>query len=96
MIRAEPEFEWDERKSQRNLRERGFDFEFATRIFDGPLIEEEDRRRDYRERRLVATGEIEGGIFVVVYTLRGKRRRIISARRAKRRERDDYRKAYPE
>ena len=96
MLQAEPEFEWDEQKSERNLRERGFDFEYATRIFDSPLVEEEDRRRDYRERRIVVTGTIEDTIFVVVYTLRGKTRRIISARRANGKERDDYRKAYPE
>jgi uncharacterized DUF497 family protein len=92
----EPEFEWDENKSRRNLAERGFDFEFATRIFDGRIIEEEDRRSDYRERRMVATGNIEEGFFVVVYTWRGATRRIISARPASRKERDDYRKAYPE
>jgi uncharacterized DUF497 family protein len=90
------EFEWDEAKSRRNFRERGFDFEFGTRIFDGPCIEEEDARRDYGERRIVAAGKIEDGVFVVVYTWRGRRRRIISARPAKRKERDDYGKAYPD
>jgi uncharacterized protein len=92
----EPAFEWDEAKSLENLRERGFDFEFATRIFDAPRIEEEDSRKNYGERRIVATGKIEDVIFVVVYTRRGDRRRIISARPAKRKERDDYRKAYPD
>ena len=53
-------FEWDEAKSRRNLRERGFDFEFAARIFEGDLLEHEDRRRDYGERRLVSIGEIDG------------------------------------
>jgi uncharacterized protein len=91
----EQAFEWDEAKSRRNLQGRGFDFEFASRVFEGQVLEEEDRRRDYRERRIVATGKIEDGIFVVVYTARGGRRRIISARAAIRRERDDYRKAYP-
>jgi uncharacterized DUF497 family protein len=92
----ELEFEWDEAKSLRNLRERGFDFEFATRIFDGPRIEEEDSRKNYGERRIATTGQIGDGIFVVVYTHRGERRRIISARLAKRKERDDYREAYPD
>jgi uncharacterized DUF497 family protein len=94
-MEPEPEFEWDQGKSERNLRERGFDFEFVTRIFDGPIIEEEDRRRDYGENRIVATGKTEDGVFVVIYTWRGRRRRIISARPASRRERDDYRKTYP-
>ena len=61
------QFEWDEEKSARNLRERGFDFEFAARIFLGPVLEEGDRRLDYGERRIVATGKIEGDIFVVIY-----------------------------
>ena len=88
-------FEWAEAKSARNLRERGFDFEFVTGIFDGPVVDEEDRRRDYGERRFHATGQMEGRFFVVVYTWRGDRRRIISARPASRRERDDYHKAFP-
>jgi uncharacterized DUF497 family protein len=95
-MRNEPAFEWDEAKSRDNLRERGFDFEYATRIFDSPRIEEEDLRRNYGERRIVATGKIEDGIFVVVYTWRGESRRIISARPAKRKERDDYNTAYPD
>ena len=40
-------FEWDHAKSEANLRRRGFDFEFATLIFDGPTLEVEDRRKDY-------------------------------------------------
>ena len=87
-------FEWDEAKSRRNLRERGFDFEFAARIFEGDLLEHEDRRRDYGERRLVSIGEINGEVFAIVYTWRGASRRIISARRARRRERDAYRQAF--
>lgn len=32
---------------ERNLRARGFDFEFATQVFDGPTLERADTRRDY-------------------------------------------------
>ena len=88
-------FEWDEAKSQNNLERRGFDFEYAVRIFKGrDLLEYEDRRRDYGERRMVAIGEIEGEILFVVYTWRGTSHRIISARLASRRERDAYRQAF--
>jgi hypothetical protein len=38
-------------------------------------------------------GEVEGIVIAVIYTLRGERRRIISARRAKRNERQAYREA---
>lgn len=60
-------FEWDAAKSSRNRAERGFDFHHACRIFGGPVIEEEDRRRDYGERRIVATGKIRTEAFVVVF-----------------------------
>ena len=91
-----PLFEWDEAQSSRNHAERGFDFDYACRIFAGPVIEEEDRRFDYRERRIVATGKVGTETFVVVYTWRGDRRRIISARPAKRRERGAYSQTFPE
>jgi uncharacterized protein len=64
-------FEWDEDKSQRNLAERGFDFAFAARIFEGDTIEREDSRQDYGERRVVAIGRVEGFTLTVVYTPRG-------------------------
>jgi uncharacterized DUF497 family protein len=49
-------YSWDEAKSAANLRERGFDFAFATLVFDQPTVVVEDRRRDYGERRFVAIG----------------------------------------
>jgi uncharacterized protein len=55
------EFEWDEEKHQRNYRERGFGFDFAALIFDGPVIEKRDDRKDYGEMRILALGEAEGG-----------------------------------
>ena len=45
-------FEWDQAKSDKNLAERGFDFEYACRIFGGDTIEWDDARRDYGERRV--------------------------------------------
>jgi uncharacterized protein len=87
-------FEWDEAKSRKNLRERGFDFAFAARMFEQDVLEQEDTRQDYGEQRIIALGEIEGEVFVIVYTWRGPYRRIISARRASRRERNAYRQAF--
>ena len=87
-------FEWDPAKSAENLRQRGFDFEFAANIFDGPTVEREDRRRDYGERRVLAIGVVAGIHLTIVYTDRrttaGMVRRIVSARRSKRRERALY------
>jgi uncharacterized protein len=87
-------FEWNEIKSRKNLRERGFDFAFAARIFEQDVLEQEDLRHEYGARRIIALGEIEGEVFVIVYTWRGTSRRIISARRANRRERNVYRQAF--
>ena len=88
-------FEWDEAKSQGNLEKRGFDFEYAARIFQaGDRLEYEDQRRHYGERRMVAIGKVESEILFVVYTWRGASRRIISARLASRRERNAYRQTF--
>jgi uncharacterized protein len=89
---------WDPEKSDANLRERGFDFAFASLIFDGPTLEREDTRRDYGERRIIAIGLAAGLELTVCYTDRvdasgGIDRRIISARRSHRRERTAYREA---
>lgn len=80
-------FEWDEAKSAWTRRARGFGFDAACRIFDGPVCEFPDERKDYAEERLIALGQVEGEVLVVVYTMRGGARRIISARRANRKER---------
>ena len=71
------------------------DFEDAIGMFDGPVLEKADARRDYGETRIVAFGVVNDRELTVVYTMRGEHRRIISARRAHSREREAYRKAYP-
>lgn len=60
-------------------------------MFDGDYFEREDMRRDYGERRYVVTGEVDGVVVTVVWTPRGRRRRIISAWPASNRERREYR-----
>jgi uncharacterized DUF497 family protein len=71
------DYEYDDDKSKRTFYDRRIDFDFAARVFDGEFIEYEDRRKDYGEKRFVVIGPIG-------------RRRIISARRASRRERRAY------
>ena len=87
-------FAWDRRKSADNLRIRGFDFGFATLIFEGPTLERVDQRRDYGETRVIAVGLAQGLAVTVVYTDRaepgGMVRRIISARLSNRREHQAY------
>jgi uncharacterized DUF497 family protein len=91
-------YTWDPSKSDANLWDRGFDFEFATLIFEDPTLEKEDQRRPYGEKRVVAVGVAEHQFLTVVFTDRvGPEgdviRRIISARRSSKRERQAYRKA---
>ncbi len=87
-------FAWDHAKSARNLAVRGFDFEFATLVFEGWTLQQEDRRRDYGERRWVAIGRADHSLITVVYADRDVagvvHRRIISARVSSRHERQAY------
>ena len=80
-------FEWDESKRQTNLVKHGIDFRDAIRVFDGPVFESMSRRD---EERVVAIGSMGGIEIVLVYVLRGRQHRIISARRAHRNERQAY------
>lgn len=84
--------EWDEKKRLSNLAKHNVDFNRVASIFDGPVVAWPLQKRDYGEDRFAALGIVEGLIFYVVYTWRGDRRRIISARRAGRRERERYHK----
>jgi uncharacterized DUF497 family protein len=81
-------FEWDESKREANIAKHHIDFHDAKRIFDGPVFEKAESR--HGEGRVLAIGLMEDIEIVVVYVMRGNRRRIISARRAHRDERRDY------
>ena len=85
------EFEWDEAKSDACFADRGFDFAYVARaFFDEDRIVAEDRRWDYGEDRYRLLGAVEGRAFVVIYTVRDSTIRIISARKANRREVREY------
>lgn len=81
---------WDYEKNVANVRKHGVAFADAIQIFDGFTTDEIDTRFTYDEERIVATGLAGGHEIVVVYTDRKGERRIISARPANRREREDY------
>ena len=87
----EMEFEWDDAKSNVCFARRGFDFAYAVRAFFDPhRIMAQDRRRDYDEERYRLFGMIDGRVYLVVYTVWGSAIRIISARKASRKEVGDY------
>ena len=85
-------FEWDENKRQGNLRDHGIDFERAKEIWQGPVLEVPSSQRHQSEERFLAIGQSKGRFITVVFTWRGKNRRIISARIARRSERENYQK----
>jgi len=82
------EFEWDEDKAASNLEKHGVDFRDAARIFEGTVLASDSGREG--ERRWKAVGVLRGRPIAVIYTMRGKRCRIISARKARRDEEEAY------
>jgi len=87
------DFEWDERKRARIIRERALDFASAPLFFDGrPAIHQPTPRHD--EERWKTTAMIEGGFFTIVWTWRETTVRVISMRRAHEQEIRTYRQAH--
>jgi uncharacterized protein len=82
--------EYDAVKSRRNVERRGIPFADAIELFGGPHVVLQDARQNYGEMRFVAYGLIRDRMHVCVYTLRGDAYRIISLRKANRREVDAY------
>jgi hypothetical protein len=76
-------------RRQINLRDHQVPFELAKLAFDDPnAVDDPDEDPD--EERWNLVGMAEDRILFVTYTYRGSRIRIISARKANRREQDRY------
>ncbi len=84
------EFEWDPPKNRSNFAKHNFDFEDAELVFAGPCFTFVDRRLDYGEERLITIGLLAGRAVVIAHSRRGNATRIISMRKANRRERKVY------
>lgn len=92
------DFEWDEAKREANLDKHGVDFVDAARVLTRPHLAYPSPR--HGEERWVAVGTLQppdvrpeewsGPLVAVVYTMRGDRYRLISARRATTHERRQY------
>ena len=79
-------WDWDEPKRQATLLLRGLDFAMVERM-DLDLAEVSlDDRKDYGEVRLQARGLIDGRLYVIAFTQRGENLRLISLRKANKRE----------
>jgi uncharacterized DUF497 family protein len=86
------QFEWDDRKAERNLKIHGVSFEEAATVFDDPLfLTFPDTDHSHEEQRYIIMGESnKGRLLVVAYAARDPVTRLISARDATRRERRSY------
>ncbi len=84
-------FEWDENKNQKNKYKHDIDFKESSEIFeDKNRINYPDKRKNYGEKRWVTIGRVLDFVYTSVYTIRNKNIRIISARRANKKEREWY------
>ena len=79
-------YDWDDDKAAANLAKHGVPFEAVAGFDWQTAIEAEDMRYDYGETRMQALGKIGGRYHVLVYTWRGDRIRVISLRKANRKE----------
>lgn len=85
------QLEWDSDKAAANVSRHGVSFELAMLVFldNGRLIKL-DERFDYGEERIITMGHVNNRLHVVVYTQTNDTIRIISARKANRREQKRY------
>lgn len=85
-----PEFEWDDEKSRGNLAKHGIPFELLPACFEGPMLAQVDDRFDDGETRWIAIAFLGDVPVVIAYTVDDERVRLISARKATRRERSRF------
>ena len=84
------EFEWDEKKNILNVEKHGIDFNDAYEIFNNPTFIKVDNRKNYQEKRWIGLGKLKNIIVVIAYTKRKNKVRIISIRKANKKERQIY------
>ena len=85
------EFEWDEAKRLANFDKHGVDFEDVGPAFDDEnALHVPDHRLNYGEERIIMIAKCTSAILSIVYTMRGEKTRLISARYANQRERAIY------
>ena len=77
-----PQFEYDPKKSQRNLVKHDIDFEVAQALWDD-LYRVEIQARSTTELRFLVIGKVQGKHWAAIITYRGQTIRIISVRRAR-------------
>lgn len=88
-------FEWDRRKATANLRKHGVSFDEALTVFKDPLARIfDDEDHSMREAREIIIGQsVKQRLLVISFVDRQEAVRVINARKATRREREDYEKS---
>jgi len=88
------DIEFDPAKNAANIRERGLPFTLAAEFdFENALIRV-DNRRDYGETRFRGIGPLDGRIHVLVFVEIASGIRVISFRKANKREVRDYERTF--
>jgi uncharacterized DUF497 family protein len=91
------EFEWDDGNRDKNLKHGVENRECEQVFFNEPLVVLDDPKHSVAEERCAAFGKTDRGRrLTVVYTVRGERIRVISARDVSWKERKFYEEAAEE
>jgi uncharacterized protein len=85
-------FEWDPKKAAANLAKHGVSFEEGLTVFSDPLarIFDDEEHSIEEEREIIIGHSTKHRLLLVCFTARGASIRILSTRKATRRERQDY------
>lgn len=82
--------EFDPEKNNKNIIERDLSFERAKEFDFNTALFEIDNRHDYGEVRIIALGYIAERLHVLIFTKRENGIRVISLRKANKKERLRY------
>jgi uncharacterized DUF497 family protein len=85
-------FEWDDAKNRINFAKHGLDFADAELVLAGLCVTFVDNRFEYGEDRFITLGLLAGRLLTIAHAPRGEATRIISMRKANRREQKIYQK----
>jgi hypothetical protein len=83
-------YQWDPTKARTNLARHGVDFADAVGVFEDPRAVTLDDPHPVEDRYVTVGLDFLGRILVVAWTWRNEEVRLISARRATRKESRDY------
>ena len=83
-------FDWDDTKRRANVDKHGIDFVDAVEVFADPNQYTYRSTRHTGEEQCISVGMSKGILIAVVFTRRETKLRIISARAARKSERESY------